>query len=54
MEVRLRARVTRSYKGENSLILDFSVPVIGPISRGTKGENDGVVSKQYYKTTNDI
>ena len=56
MEVRLRARVTRSYKGENSFIWDFSVPVIGhgPISRGTKGGNDGLVSKQYYKTTYDI
>ena len=53
MEVRLRARVTRSYKGKNSFIWDFSVPVIGH-GRVTKGGDDGVVSKQYYKTTYDI
>ena len=41
MEVRLQARVTRSCKGENSFCWNFSVPVIGPISRGTKGGTGG-------------
>ena len=44
---------TPAYKGENSFIWDFSVPVIGH-GRVTKGRDDGVVSKQYYKTTYDI
>ena len=41
MEVRLQARVTRSCKSENSFFWNFSVPVIGLISRGTKGGADG-------------